>query len=596
MAKLVGDYSNSNFTNLDYNGTPNFIPVPISGVMPPPAGELPGIVTPSGFANLNDMQNTFVANSGLFQQVGNMLDQSGSSMSLCTNAPASIQIRIMRQIQPNESCWNFYKRMLNITMQYPAINPYSQPSLAEQMASNGNNILTQASSSIAPQNSYNQNPGGTTLLDMLFLAILKLIGNAVFALVLTPIKWITDGLNSLWTTVAGSSPTGALGSAGATAQPNAEAGGPVFGPAAGGGGLLGTIVIAAGNIFMNQLINSGPKLTQDVQNYDALIITNYMQSIARNSMALTWPEAVLLLPQYLALLNQQNQAQNAINYYSSNSLSSTTQNQTIPTQISTIFGLQNTYINNGLNRVIQGLTYSAIDNTICCLIKILGSLDPRFLNTILAILQLTQNRFGMAIQSLDSILNNLWTSIQKAILSTLLSILYNLMGEINASIMPVLQSSNGNINGATIQTCGSWNLFTANLLQFIGDAETGVLAMAVEFANSLKFQDTYQAEYVNNLQQSTYTKVLFNLIKIIQSALNAGALCAGSNIPTNQEIQNLLNSLPAGMNIASQPTAGTPLAAPSIPPIKLLSNCLTNVPASELAMVEAWIQALQGQS
>ncbi|MGI0060789.1 MAG: hypothetical protein ACREBJ_13595, partial [Nitrosotalea sp.] len=103
------DYSNSNFTNLDYNGTPNFIPLPISGVVPP---QVPIIVVSSGLSSLNNIQDQFIANSGLFQQAGSMLDKAGAGMTLCSKAPTSIQARIMRQIQPGETCWNFYKRML----------------------------------------------------------------------------------------------------------------------------------------------------------------------------------------------------------------------------------------------------------------------------------------------------------------------------------------------------------------------------------------------------------------------------------------------------------------------------------------------------
>lgn len=587
---MFGDYSSNNFNNLDYNGTPIYVPIPVSGSIPPQA---PGIIVASGFSSLNDIQNQFIANSGLFQQVGNMLDRAGSTMKLCNTAPASIQTRIMRQIQPGESCWNLYKRMLNVTMQYPEVNPYSQPTLAEQMTSNGNNdILTNPMPNGLP-NSFDQNPGGVNLLIMLFLAILPAIVNAIYNIILAyPIKWISNGVTNLYNSLIGGTSVVAGQVAAASIQTTADNATTAGPPPQASSNILTTAATVAGNLVVKALIAAGPKLNVNVEKYDALLISNYMQEMARSSLELTWPEAVMLLPQYLGLLNQQNSSVNAIGYYSTNSLSSRPGQSNVPSEISTIFGIQNTYIQSGLNRMVSAFSYTVLDNTVCCLIKILGSFNTKFLNTILAILQLSQNRQGIMLQSLDSTLNNLWASIQKAILSTLLSILYNLMGEINGAIVPVLQTP----PNTSSMSCGSWQLFSTNLLQFIGNIEISVLGMASEFVNSLKFQDNYQTAYVNQLQQSGYIKVLYNLIQIIQSALNAGALCNSSNIPTNLEIQNLLNSLPPGVTITGQIPIQNNLAAPNIPPVKILTSCMNNVPPEEIAMVESWIKALQGQS
>lgn len=590
---MFDDFSNPNSqpNPLYYNGTQNWQPPPINSNSVNNINTAPiAQVISSGFVLLSDLQNTLIANSGLFQQVGNALDSAGSTMSLCNNAPASIQARIMRQIQPGESCWDFYKRMVNITMQYPAINPDSQPTTAEQIISNGNNdIYTNPFPTGVPTN-VNQNPGGATLLLMLFLAILPTIMNSVYSIILTPIKWVSNGLSSLWASL--NSNILVNSSTLPAAIPTPATGNQSFGISGGVGAAVSLATTALGNVIVQAAIAAGPKLGVNVQQYDALITTSYIQQVARSSMQLTWPEAVMLLPQFLALLNQQTGAQNALNYYSSNGLAgqpNTPGSMLVPTQMSTVLNIQNNYINSGLTGIQNTLAQSVLDNTVCCLIKALGSLDTRALNTFLGILQLTMNRYALRAQSLDSILNNLWASIQKSILTTIMSIMYNLLAEAENSLIPILQTP----SPAGINLCTSWNVFSTNLLQFIKEADQSALMLASELSNSLRFQNSYQTEYTNNLTNMGYIKIISNLITIIQGALNSGALCMNSTIPTNQEIQNLLNQLPSAMNITPEQAGGTAIAVTS--PITIVASCLANVPASELAMVNSWIQALKGQ-
>src|SRR5665213_707779 len=107
-----------------------------------------------------------------FAQVGLLFDQKGSSMNACQNLPPAIATRYLQECFPGETCWEFYKRMIGITQKFEPPNTSTLTTTGQLLAAQGNTIVSPLTSAPGVLTNYNQNPGGPTLLYMVFMGIL----------------------------------------------------------------------------------------------------------------------------------------------------------------------------------------------------------------------------------------------------------------------------------------------------------------------------------------------------------------------------------------------------------------------------------------
>lgn len=596
---------------LYYKGTPSFKPRKIistveRGTSGQPAAAPAPVVSPSlgQMVSVAETQASFAALQPQFAQVAALLDQKGASLNLCNNAADNIALRILRQKHDNETCWEFYKRMLGVARTVPTIDPNNINSFGNQLAGKGNDILNNP---ISPSSgtvgdpradSFDQDPGESNLLLMLFLAILPLITNIIFSSAFTGIKWVANGVQSIINALVGGAITAPQGAA-AQAQ-GAAANAPSGGPPIFNGDILTNVGIILTNAIVAVLVQNGPKLLEDVTRYDSLMISNYVQEMARTSMEPNWPEAVLLYAQYSALNEQMSSASNMFNYFSSNSLATSALNSSplMPADLANVLGLQQQYTSDSLTQMTNVLTGTLVDTGFCCMLKFLGNLDPRMLMTMQGLIQVQMNGLSVQFESLDGILNNLWQQIQNTILSVVMSLLYNLLGEIESRVKPFF-------NGLTPGTCVQWNLLTQNMLQYVESLENKVLSLVLEYNNSLRLQNQYTGIYTQGLGQSQYLRLLNSLLQVLIDSRAAGQLCSNSNVPTDAELNQVflqftgvtglsptgtVTTTTPGQGTGTTPAPGTGAANNSF------DNCLKMVSPEEVAQVQAWINQLKSMA
>lgn len=558
-----------------------------------------------------------------FDAVGKLLDQSGETMKLCQNLPPVIQERYARQKRDDESCWGFYKRMVGIAMESPTIDPLNGVTTAEQIADSGNDVVTDPfgndvfgvtedtdeenlpdtnPSFPTRSNGYNENPGKSTLLMMLFLAILKLIISSVFGVLKYPFKLL---------------------------QKQSKTHESAIGAAPGGG----SAILSAASVVLNiikQLLFSksvslalnwvqkkvagGPKLNRDVERFDALILTGFVKETAYVSEEDYWPEAAQLFPHYEGLNKQYNASMGIFDYYrqqgfhqgqTADTALKTTGEQVlkVPSDMVSILTLQKDYYSSSLDRMNRILGGHFTDNLFCCLFRFLGANDDRFLRTCQAILRMSMNRQALAFESLDSSLGNLWQTIQKVLLSQILSIVSNLFDEINRNVKGRLNLSVSS-DVYKLGTCLSWNAFVDNMLKYIRDIELSILDLAIDLNNSLQLQEKYQVIYVDGLEKNQSAKRLLKLIDIIIRARKNGELCRNSNVPTDSELSSLYNQVRDQYNLPDTPTdigttsggtTGT-VTVTNVAGHDNFNDCLKKIPKEDVEKVMAWINNLKGQS
>lgn len=579
-----------------YQGTPTFKPRTITPTVtagtygaPPPAPVPAGTTTSPSTVNVTDQVTQLQTLQDKFTQLGNLLDQKGQTMTLCQNLPPAISARYLQELQPGESCWNLYKRMASQVSQLPTVDTNNFNTYATSLATQGNTVITNpfpidtsGNTSITTPSAitnYNQNPGGPTLAYMVFVAIImpiaSLMLNVLYPLGLAVVNVIGAVL-------------GPIGAAGLDVAYS----------------IAFDIVKGAFLSLVQQIIGAGPTLQENVSNYNSLIITQHAMSSAQYSSDLNWPEAVMLFPQYLAMQQQYQSNQQAYNYFSSNATANTRQgsNTTVtngaqmPSDLATVMQTHQDYIGQALDRMTSVMVNTGSTDLLCCLIRLLGSQDLRWLNTAKAILQLTLNRQAQVYESLDSVLSNIWHAIEKVILSTILSILYNLFDEINSRIKSDLNNFTMSPFYQSNQ-CLTWNLFVQNMLQSISGIEQSILDLVTDLNHSLQAQDQYNQMQTAALNTGISNRFLLNLLNLITEAQELGTICASSNIPTDAELQTLYNQvltqfqLPTNIGTASGTNTSTQEATITTS-MNQFDECLSKVPAEQVAEVMAWIQNL----
>lgn len=644
--------STNGFNEIYYEGTPNYVPRQIvsspaigtaGAPLPAPTSRTAAGI-PVTSVSVVDQQTALAALQPQFDQVASLLDAKGQTMTLCTNLPPEIAARYVRQALPGESCWAFYKRMMSIVTQFPPVDVNNLNTTAQQLANHGNDILSDPfTSSTIPDgfsatgdyngesgeqrlNNFDENPGESTLLLMLFIAIIRLTTSLIFNVAYTPMQGLLNKINDLYNIKQNQ--TSGLASIVPGGGFLAEAANAVVSGVSALLGALGAVGTAlffeaakdAALTLIEGIIGGGPKLSTDVTRYDALITTSYIQQNAAYSSALNWPEAVLLYPQYLALQGQQGAIGNVYTYYGANSLANSRQGQqgissesVMPSDLAQVMSMHQLQLSTILTRMEGILIQDAAETLLCCLIRLLGSMSTRWLQAAGAILQLSINRQASEFESLNAALSNLWFTIEKVVLSSILGILYNLFDEINSGIKSdlnaVLQSPLFQSNG-----CPPWNLFAQNMLQFIGGIEQSILDLVVSLSNSLNSQDQNNQAYTQGLNNSIYARQLLNLINAILNAQELGSLCANSTVPTDAELQALFDQVktqfaPVTTNNTAVINTGNAAGSNSLTASNITTitsntaalrsqynQCLSKVTQQDVEQALAWIQALTGQT
>jgi len=424
--------------------------------------------------------------------VQTLIDKSGETLTICSELPASITERFLRQKKETESCWQFYKRMVSLAYEFPDFDPYNADSFAERMAKTGNDVLTDPfgtdgfvnSEAITNEdvtdlvvtnntgtdggeqreNDYNENPGKATLLLMLFLAILKLIMNSVMAMMSAPMKFFKkSGDQQAAASATGFSTMSATGGG---------AGASAFGTIIKqllSGFILNRFMSIAQDLVMKQ-IAKGPKLTKDVERYDAVICSKYVQEKAYTDENGTAQNAVLQQPHLISVQNQVTASQQVFSYFQQKGLQSSMGSSTnsIPADAYAILSMQRDFANSTLDRMTALFLNQLSTQMLCCLFKYLGGMGKanlKNLKRMLAILKLSLNGRGALISRADINLNNLWAQIQKAILAQLVPILSNLLSDLNSTLKKDLSANSTIVAGQ----CASWRDCQKNGVERRGD-------------------------------------------------------------------------------------------------------------------------------
>ena len=584
-----------------YNGIPTFQPPPIVGnptagtTGAPPAAPTSITVPVAYSVPIAPEITKLQALEAQFAQVGLLFDQKGSSMNICQNLPPEIAVRYLQEVRPGETCWQFYKRMIAVVQTITPPNTATLTTTGQQLTVNGNNtIATQAATNPGTLPNYNDNPGGPTLQYMLFVAIIVPIANLILDAVYPIGLQFATQLGSI-ITVFGIPVTPAVTD------------------------LAYTIAFQAVKQpfldLVQQIVNAGPTLSENVTNYNALIITNHMQQTAQYSTALNWPEAAMMYSQYSALTGQITAMNAAYSYFTQGytGQSRATINTQLgagaamPADMAQLMQLHQSQASGMLNNMAAVLTQDITDTLICCLIRLLGSQSPRWLQTVMALLQLTINRQAQQFTSLDAGLNNIWAQIEKVIMYEVLAQIYNLFDELNNTIKSDL---NAVIQSPFFQSgaCPPWNLFSQNMLQFIGGTELSILELATSLMHSLQAQTESNNNYTATMNTNIYARQLINLIQTIQNAQQLGSICQTSSVPTDAELQLLFDQLKTQfipIVTSSNPTSpGSPTGTSttnvnSTAQAALMNQfdkCLAQVPQAQVEEMMAWIAQLTGQT
>lgn len=613
--------------------TPSFKPRKVTG------GKIRGlagspVVTPPPPAITSDadtLEQEFKDLKTQFDIVGALLDRSGETMRLCQNLPPIIQERYVRQKRSDESCWGFYKRMVALAMESPAVNVTNSPTNAERLAAAGNDIVTnpfgsnefgiladsddenlpdQSPTYPTRQNGYDENPGKSTLLMMLFLAILKLIVSAIFGVMKYPIKLLgkLTQTNSQATTSTSTGTTAVGGGGGASILLPLQV---LFTLAK---QILFTKSIGIAMTWVEQKIVKGPKLNRDVERFDALILTGFVKETAYQSEEDYWPEAAQLFPHYHGLNKQYDASTGIFDYYKQQGLHQAQEAgqaaktagdlaTQIPSDMLQILTLQKDYYRSSLDRMNRLLGGNFTNNLLCCLFRFLGSNDDKFLRICQAILRMSMNRQALVFESLDSALGNLWQTIQKIILSQIIAILSNLFDIINREVKKKLSIADSSAL-KDLSSCISWNDFVKTMLKYIRDIEYSILDLAIDLNNSLTLQEEYQTLYIEGLEKSREAKRLLKLIDLIIRARQNGELCKNSSVPTDAELDGLYRrvsdtwGIPEVQNVTPNNAPVVAAGATRVTNISGHDNfneCLKKIPQEDVEKVMAWINQLKGQ-
>jgi hypothetical protein len=645
--------------DLYYNGTPVFKPRHITSNVstgtsgPPPAAPAPVSPTIAKMVPVKDVEANFVKIEPLFKEVADLLDKRGAGLNLCNNASENITLAILRQKHDNETCWEFYKRMYGITREVPPLDPDKQRTFGEQLASKNQIALNDPINSASPIsvlgappnysayggggeqriNNFDEDPGPANFILMAFMAIIRLIISAVVNMIGQMVNSgsnATSSIGEIATTAVkgGSDPAAVLAAALVPAPPpppNTSAPWPkefqkgianiikgLFNMLVPGGGFIAGFVAD----FVSQLVSpliedgideiigKGPKLNRDVTRYDALSITSHVQELSRTSMAPHWPEAVMLFAQFSALQSQYNNSKSMFGYFNQNGLTTApvTSAPLMPSDLADVLGIQIGYSRDSLGQMRDVLAGTLIESGYCCMLKFLGGMDPKFLRTLQAILQAEMNGLAIQFDSSDAMLNNIWMEIQSIILGTLMSLLFNLVGEIEQQVKPFFLGLNP---GGCIQ----WNFLTESMLQYIRKLEDKLLSLVLEFNNKLRMQHDYTTEYAAGLGQSQYLRLLNSLLQVLIDSRISGLICGSSNIPTDTELaqvftqfSNLVNYQPlspVAVTVGTSPGQGTgttPSGSTGNSTNNGFDDCLKKVSPEEVAQVQAWINQLKGMA
>lgn len=521
-----------------------------------------------------------------YAQVGLLFDAKGSSMNACQNLPPAIAARYLQECFPGETCWEFYKRMIAITQKFPAPDTTNLNTLGNILATNGNTVMATATTP-GPITNYDQNPGGPTLLYMVFMGIVIPIAN-LFLDGIYPIGLsLATAVN---TAVSFLVPTGVIPLAYTVA--------------------FQTVLKPAVLSLAQQIINLGPTLSENVTNYNAMLITQHMTQTAQYSTALNWPEAAMMYSQYSALTGQIGAMNSVYSYFTQGftgqqrvTSAQLNAGAAMPADLAQLMEMHQNNASGVLNNMAQVLTTDTTETLICCLIRLLGSQSPAWLQTIKILLQLTINRQAAQFTSLDADLSNIWKQIETVIMYEIMAVIYNLFDELNNTIKSdlnaVLQSPFFQSGG-----CPPWNLFTQNMLQFIGGVELSILELATSLGHSLQAQSNNNNTYTATMNVNIYARQIINIINVIQNAQQLGSICQTSSVPTDAELQMLFSQLqtqlqpPTGV-ITAPGTANGSTLTPSVVQVQLLNQfnkCLAKVPQAQVEEMMQWIQNLTGQT
>lgn len=623
-----------------YIGTPGFVPrrivsSKIKGTAGKPVVVPANIPPPEPRVDVATAKADFLSIKPKFATVAALLDKRGQSMTICQNLPPAIAARFLRQKQADESCWAFYKRMIAVAQEFPPTDPNKLNTYSEQLARHGNDILDDPFSNKSVgypfngavegggqqrTNNYDEDPGPKNLLMMLFIALLRMIASAIFNLTYGPIQQLLGQTNKLElekvpnpTTAVAAQASGVVSS---VVGGVIDAVGAAFSAISSLLGAIPVVPIAfeivknAAFDLIDQIIGTGPKMKRDVTRYDALITSSYIRESSRYSEDQEWPEAAMLYPHYYALTKQNDAGAGVFDYFQNNALSTTRQAANfvggvasnaaqMPTDLAGVLTLQKDYTGSALDRMNTLLSGQSTDNLFCCLFRFLGSQDLRWLNVAQAVLRLSLNRQAISFETLDSALSNLWHTIEKVILSAIMSTLYNIFDEINSKIKGSL---NLQAQSPLFQAgqCASWNIFVGKMLQFIGGIEASVLDLVVNFNRSLQSQDQYQTVFINGLGDNQYIRRLLKLIDIVINAKQFGTLCRNSDVPSDEELRTLFDQVKDQFSLVtndlagSSNTGGLSNGSATTEARSQFDKCLSKVPQEQVEQVLAWIKNLVG--
>src|SRR5665213_487121 len=137
----------------------------------------------------------------------------------------------------------------------------------------------------------------------------------------------------------------------------------------------------------------------------------------------------MMYSQYSALTGQIDAMQSVYSYFTQGftgqervTASQLNAGAAMPADLAQLMQLHQSAANGVLDNMVAVLTQDINETLICCLIRLLGAQDTRWLQTVKALLQLTINRQAAQFTSLDAALSNIWSQIEKVIMYEILSL------------------------------------------------------------------------------------------------------------------------------------------------------------------------------
>jgi hypothetical protein len=638
-----------------FNGRPEFNPRKIAGAKRKGINSKPPEVTvavlQTSLRDATALKADYEALDKRFDKTLSLLDAAGQNMTVCTNLPTSIRERFLRHKRETESCWAFYKRMVDLAFEFPDFDPYNPDSFAQIQSDNGNDVIedlgenndadstepeadpndpwSQYAPYIPPAtatptpyageqrpNDFNENPGKAVLLVMLFLAILKFIVNAIAVVSFAPQKTTTKRTNDLQKEKKDDTGVGGLGAISPVAGVAAKA----------ASAIMSAAKKIAISIFFNKALNAGmnwatqklaggPKMKRDVERFDSVMLSNYMCDKAYESEDSEWPDAAVLYRHFSAMKKRQSHAKGSLKYFAENAFYTAqaadkfgnavaTEALKVPEDMLSVLTLQKDFTGSALDRMDRLLQGEFVDNLFCCMLRYLGANSEKDLKAMRLILKIALNGKTLLVRNVDASLNNLWMSIQSLILSKIASILSNVYNNINDGIGKQLRVA----ASTKLAGCLSWNVFVNKLLQYLKDIELQLLELIVEWNNSLRFQNEYQQVHIGVLTDSKYIRRLLKLIEILIRARQNGEMCKDTLLPTDGELRAIARRAEDAFGIpedafgipddgggGTTPTGDdnqTPQGASGDRKRDKFDDCLKRVPKEDMERISAWINAL----